>query len=101
LRKYHLDLKNVSAIGYNCDYQQTKGDTMSANVYTIENLLVGKLYRSRSVEGEIISAEKHPACIHYDGAEAYLVEVRPTYYTTSGKSRWFGNTTYRTVAVAD
>jgi hypothetical protein len=96
-----LDLKNVSAIGYNCDYQQTKGDTMSANVYTIENLLVGKLYRSRSVEGEIISAEKHPACIHYDGAEAYLVEVRPTYYTTSGNSRWFGNTTYRTVAVAD
>ena len=74
---------------------------MSANVYTIENLLVGKLYRSRSVEGEIISAEKHPACIHYDGAEAYLVEVRPTYYTTSGNSRWFGNTTYRTVAVAD
>ena len=96
-----MDLKNVSAIGYNCDYQQTKGDTMSANVYTIENLLVGKMYRSRSVEGEIISAEKHPACIHYDGAEAYLVEVRPTYYTTSGKSRWFGNTTYRTVAVAD
>jgi len=96
-----LDLKNVSAIGYNCDYQQTKGDTMSANVYTIENLLVGTNYRSRSVEGEIISAEKHPACIHYDGAEAYLVEVRPTYYTTSGQSRWFGNTVYRTVAVAD
>ena len=72
---------------------------MSANVYSIESLLVGKNYRSRSVEGEIISAEKHPACIHYDGAEAYLVEVRPTYHTTSGKSRWFGNTTYRTVAV--
>ncbi len=30
---------------------------MSANVYTIENLLVGKMYRSRSVKGEIISAE--------------------------------------------
>lgn len=74
---------------------------MSANVYTIENLLVGKIYRSRSVEGEIISAEKHPACIHYDGAEAYLVEVRPTYYTRSRQSRWYGNTVYRTVAVAD
>ena len=31
---------------------------MSANVYTIENLLVGKTYRSKSVTGEIISAEK-------------------------------------------
>jgi hypothetical protein len=74
---------------------------MSANVYTIENLLVGTTYRSRTVSGEIISAEKHPACIHYDGAEAYLVEVRPVFYTTSGQSRWFGNTTYRTVAVAN
>jgi hypothetical protein len=72
---------------------------MSANVYTIEDLLIGKNYRSRSVEGEIISAEKHPACVHYDGAEAYLVEVRPTYSTTSGKSRWFGNSVYRTLAV--
>jgi len=72
---------------------------MSANVYTISDLLIGKIYRSRSVEGEIISAEPHPDCIHYDGAEAYRVEVRPVYYTTSGKSRWFGNTTYRSVAV--
>jgi len=72
---------------------------MSANVYTIEDLLIGKNYRSRSVEGEIISPEKHPACVHYDGAEAYLVEVRPTYSTTSGKSRWFGNSVYRTLAV--
>ena len=74
---------------------------MSANNYTIENLLVGTTYRSRTVTGEIISAEKHPACIHYDGAEAYLVEVRPVFHTTSGQSRWFGNTTYRTVAVAN
>jgi len=66
---------------------------MSANVYTIEDLLIGKNYRSRSVEGEIISAEKHPACVHYDGAEAYLVEVRPAYSTTSG------NSVYRTLAV--
>ena len=84
-----MDLKNVSAVGYNCDYQQTKGDTMSANVYSIENLLVGTQYHSRTLTGEIISAEKHPACLHYDGAEAYLVEVRKPY----------GGYTYRTVAV--
>jgi hypothetical protein len=72
---------------------------MSANVYTVEDLLIGKMYRSRSIEGEIISAEKHPACLHYDGAEAYRVEVRPVYSTTSGRSKWFGKTTYRAVAV--
>ena len=94
-------MKNVSAIDYNCGITKRKADTMSANIYTIENLLVGKNYRSRSVEGEIISAEKHPACVHYDGAEAYLVQVRPVFHTTSGKSRWFGNTVYRTIAVAN
>jgi len=62
---------------------------MSANVYSIESLLIGKTYRSRSVEGEIISAEKHPACIHYEDAEAYLVEIRKPY----------GGYTYRTLAV--
>jgi hypothetical protein len=49
---------------------------MSANVYTIENLLVGKEYRSDTLRGEIISAEKHPKAVWYEGAEAYLVEVR-------------------------
>ena len=63
---------------------------MSANYYTIEDLLIGKTYRSRSVEGEIVSAEKHPACVWYENAEAYLVEIRPT---NSIKSVW------RTVAV--
>jgi len=72
---------------------------MSANIYTIESLLVGKNYRSRSVEGEIISAEIHPKAIWYEGCETYLVEVRPRYFTTSGKSSWFGNTVYRTLAV--
>jgi len=37
-----------------------EGSQMSANLYNIESLLVGKTYRSRSVEGEIVSAEKHP-----------------------------------------
>jgi len=72
---------------------------MSANVYTIEELLIGKTYRSRTVEGEIISAEQHPKGIYYQDSESYLVQVRPTFYTTSGKSRWFGNTVYRTLAV--
>lgn len=49
---------------------------MSANLYTIEDLLIGKIYRSRSIEGEIVSAEKHPASVWYDNAEAYLVRVR-------------------------
>jgi hypothetical protein len=62
---------------------------MSANVYTIEDLLIGKTYRSRTLTGEIISAETHPACLHYDGAEPYLVEVRNS----------LGGYAYRTLAV--
>ena len=49
---------------------------MSANLYSIESLLIGKTYRSNSLIGEIISAEKHPACVWYENAEAYLVEIR-------------------------
>jgi len=49
---------------------------MSANVYTIQDLLVGKTYRSNTLTGEIISAESHPKAVWYEGAEAYLVEVR-------------------------
>ena len=63
---------------------------MSANVYTIENLPVGKTYRSNSITGEIISAEKHPSAVWYENCESYLVEVRPT----NG-----GKITCRTVAV--
>jgi len=62
---------------------------MSANLYSIENLLVGKTYRSNSLVGEIIDAEKHPACVWYENAEAYLVRVRGE----------FGNYQYRTIAV--
>lgn len=60
-----------------------------ANVYKIENLLVGTRYISQSVRGEIISAEPHPKAVWYDGADSYLVEIRKQY----------GGTTYRTVAV--
>jgi len=61
-----------------------------ANLYNIESLLVGKTYRSRSVEGEIISAEKHPKSVWYEGADAYLVGIR----------KLGGGYTYRSVAVA-
>ncbi len=67
-----------------------EGSQMSANLYNIESLLVGKTYRSRSVEGEIISAEKHPKAVWYQDAEAYLVEIR----------KQGGGYTYRTVAVS-
>lgn len=61
-----------------------------ANLYSIESLLVGKTYRSKTLTGEIISAEKHPKAIWYEGAEAYLVEVKdPRSYKS----------TYRTIAV--
>ena len=50
---------------------------MSANVYSIESLLVGQEYRSRTLTGKIVHAEKHPKAVWYEGCESYLVEVRP------------------------
>jgi hypothetical protein len=47
-----------------------------ANVYTIESLLVGKYYRSGSIEGVIQSVQKR-SNVYYDNADAYLVRVRP------------------------
>jgi hypothetical protein len=67
---------------------------MSANVYTIENLLVGKNYNSKTLRGEIVSAEKHPNAVWYQDCETYLVEVEPN----SGYNTW-GRKTFRTVAV--
>jgi hypothetical protein len=63
---------------------------MSANVYSIESLLVGTPYYSKTLQGEIISAEKHPAAVWYENAEAYLVEVRKP----------MGGYAYRTIAVS-
>jgi hypothetical protein len=51
---------------------------MSANVYSVENLLVGKTYYSNSLKGEIISAEKDNS-VWYSESETYLVQVRPHY----------------------
>ena len=51
---------------------------MSANVYTIEHLLVGKYYRSGSTRGEIVHAEKDNRAVWYgENTESYLVEIRP------------------------
>ena len=63
---------------------------MSANVYNVQSLLVGTEYQSRTLTGKIVSAEPHPKAVWYEGAEAYLVEVRPTYGLRNQ---------YRTVAV--
>lgn len=62
---------------------------MSANVYTIENLLVGNTYRSKTVTGEIVSAETNPQPVWYEGCESYRVQIRKPN----------GGYTYRSVAV--
>lgn len=62
---------------------------MSANVYSIESLLVGTQYYSKTLQGEIISAEKHPQAVWYEGCDSYLVEVRKP----------MGGYAYRTIAV--
>ena len=63
---------------------------MSANVYSIQDLLVGHYYRSRSASGEIISAQKDDRAVWYgDNCEPYLVEIR----------QGVGNYVWRTVAV--
>jgi len=62
---------------------------MSANLYSIESLLIGKAYRSRSVEGIIQDAEKSD--VYYSNAEAYRVRIRPTHGLLD---------TYRIVAVS-
>ena len=71
-------------------FNKRKADTMSANVYSIPDLLIGKTYRSKSLTGEIISAEEHPKAVWYEGCESYLVEVRDSLR---------GQYTYRTVAI--
>ena len=63
---------------------------MSAIVYSIENLLIGKRYRSNSVEGEIIDVEPHKSAV-YRNAEAFLARIRKD----------GGGYTYRTIAVKD
>lgn len=64
---------------------------MSANVYTIESLLIGKRYHSKTLTGEIIDAEKSKQPLWYgDNKEAYLVRVRDSF------ARYY----YRTIVVS-
>jgi hypothetical protein len=58
-----------------------------ANLYTIQDLLIGKIYNSKTLRGEIISADKSD--IWYENAESYLVQIK----SDTGKY------TYRTLAV--
>jgi hypothetical protein len=51
---------------------------------------VGKTYLSDTLQGKIVSAEPHPKAVWYEGAEAYLVEVKPNHGFTNS---------FRTVAV--
>jgi hypothetical protein len=50
---------------------------MATKLYTIQDLLIGKTYRSNSrhFEGEIISAEKRDGVWYGDNTEAYLIEI--------------------------
>ena len=66
---------------------------MSANVYSIESLLVGKTYRSKTLTGEIISAVLDTRAVWYgEDLTPYLVEVKPNNSI---------NTTWRTIAVGE
>ena len=53
---------------------------MSALTYTIEDLLVGKTYRSRSRhdEGTILYATPRPAIWYGENLVPYAIEVRST-----------------------
>jgi hypothetical protein len=65
---------------------------MATKLYTIENLLIGKTYRSNSrhFEGEIISAEPRPEIWYGEKTEAYLIGIN---YKGSIKTQ------YATIAV--
>ena len=50
---------------------------MATKLYTIESLLVGKNYRSKSrhFSGKIISAKARPEIWYGEKTEAYLIEI--------------------------
>jgi hypothetical protein len=45
-----------------------------ANLYTPETLLLGKVYRSNTMEGKIVDVEKHSAFFGMN-SQAYLVKI--------------------------
>jgi hypothetical protein len=67
---------------------------MSALTYTIDNLLVGKHYRSRSRhdEGTILHAEKREGIWYGENLDAYVVEVS----STRGIRNFWATVTVRT-----
>ena len=50
---------------------------MATKLYTIENLLIGKTYRStnRHFEGEIVSARPRTEIWYGENTEAYVIEI--------------------------
>jgi len=70
---------------------------MSALTYTIDNLLVGKYYRSRSrkIDGIIQEAETHDAW-YGNEYQAYRVRVRPQF---GDNPKSWGKDFYAIVAV--
>ena len=62
---------------------------MSANIISVSSALIGKAYRSRSIQGIIEDAEPR-ANVWYENADAYAVRVRPV---NGGRDEW------RTLAV--
>lgn len=55
---------------------------MATKLYSIENLLVGKTYRSRNrhFEGVITHAEKREGIWYGDNTEAYVIQIdTPSY----------------------
>jgi hypothetical protein len=67
---------------------------MSALTYTIDNLLVGKHYRSRQRhdEGTILHAEKREGIWYGENLDAYVVEVS----STRGIRNFWATVTVRT-----
>lgn len=55
---------------------------MATKLYTIESLLVGQNYRSRSrnFEGVITHAEKREGIWYGEGIEAYVIQIRTPAY---------------------
>jgi len=55
---------------------------MATKLYTIESLLVGQNYRSRSrnFEGVITHAEKREGIWYGEGLEAYVIQIRTPSY---------------------
>jgi hypothetical protein len=57
--------------------KKKEGLPMATKLYTIQDLLIGKEYRSRNrhFEGEIISAEHRPEVYYGEKTEAYLIGI--------------------------